>query len=357
MKIEEWCTLLQCASMGLTEKIPVALIVDSPWVPGYAGISSLDYFTDISIWWEAQQKIRKDFPEVIFLPDYWVEIGMAAEPSGFGCKVIFFKDQPPAIEHLVMDCDEIVSLSGLKIPNPERDGLMPIVLNYYKRAGKFASAIGEDIKIVASRGPLNIATHIMGVTEFLMAYKIYPKEVHNLLKKTTTLVKNWLEAQATAIGTAEGILLLDDIIGFMSQEDYMEFAHPYFREIYDAFPVPVRILHNDTENPVSYPFLADMGVNIFNFTYKEKLSNVRELVGNSICLMGNIPPLHTLTNGRPADVEADSLARLNDYGRAEGLILSAGGGASPGMPAENVRAMIQTVENCNFSNHQQGVGI
>ena len=349
MKKEEWCTLLQCASMGLTEKIPVALIADSPWIPGYTGISTLDYFTDINIWWGAQRRIRNDFPDVIFLPDYWVEIGMAAEPSGFGCKVIFFDNQPPAIEHLVSDCDDIVSLSGLKIPNPERDGLMPIVLNYYRRVGKLAGAIGEDIKIVASRGPLNIATHIMGVTEFLMACKIYPKETHNLLKKATALVKNWLEAQAMAVGAAEGIMLLDDIIGFMSPEDYMEFAHPYFREIFIAFPVSVRILHNDTENPASYPFLADMGINIFNFTYKEQMSKVRALTGDSICLMGNLPPLHVLTNGTPADVEADSLARLNDYGCMKGLIFSAGGGASPGMPAQNVNAMIRAAKNWGFA--------
>ena len=344
MKKEHWQTLLRCAAIEKPQEVPVALIVDSPWIPGYVGMDTVDYYADLNAWWQAQQKIREDFPEIIFLPDYWVEYGMIAEPSGFGCKVVFHGAQPASAEHLISSYEDIGLLSSLKVPNPQRDGLMPLVLSHYKRAGNMAREIGEDIKIVASRGPLNIATFIMGITEFLMAYKLYPDEVHSLLKKTTQLAKDWLEAQALAAGGIEGICLLDDIIGFMSPQDYMEFAHPYFQEIYSAFPVPVRILHNDTDNPASYPSLADMGVNIFNFTFEKQLSQVRELTGESVCLMGNIPPLHTLTKGTPQEVEAECIARLEDYGSMQGIILSAGGGASPGMPAENAHAMVRAAK-------------
>ncbi len=65
---------------------PVALIIDSPWLPGYLGISTLDYLTVPEVWLEANLTVAREFPDVIFVPGFWVEMGMGAEPSAFGCQ-------------------------------------------------------------------------------------------------------------------------------------------------------------------------------------------------------------------------------------------------------------------------------
>ena len=148
MNQEHWNSLLRCTAAERQKNIPVALIVDSPWIPGYLGMSTLDYLTDVSMWWDAQRKIRTDFPDVIFLPDYWVEFGMAAEPSGFGCKLNFYDDRPITIDHLVSSCDDVDMLASLPQPNPRRNGLMPLALNYYKRVSLLAQSVGEEIKLV-----------------------------------------------------------------------------------------------------------------------------------------------------------------------------------------------------------------
>ena len=36
--------------------------------------------------------------------------------------------------------------------------------------------------------------------------------------------------------TVEGIFILDDIVGFVNEEHYLEFCHPYLKRICDAFP-------------------------------------------------------------------------------------------------------------------------
>ena len=340
MKQKQWDLMLAAASGRELPEVPVALIVDSPWIPGYVGMSTLDYYTDQQAWWNSQQKIRADFPDVLFIPDYWTEFGMACEPSGFGCKLNFYENQPITIQHIISSADDVESLDTIALPNPNRDGLMPLVLNYYRKTAKLARDIGDPVRMVAARGPLNVATHMIGVTEFLVAMKIYPESAHKLLKKTSTLNRMWLEAQAEAVGGVEGIMLLDDIIGFLSPEDFEEFAFPYIKDVYDSFSVPVKFLHNDTDNPVSYSRLADMGVNMFNFTFEKSLSGTRKMCGDSVCLVGNIPPLHVLGNGTPEQVTADVLARLDDYGSKKGIIMSAGGGASMGMPGANLQAMI-----------------
>jgi len=322
------------------DKIPVGLIVDSPWIPAYTGISTMDYFTIPEKWFDANIRIKKDFPELILIPDFWAEYGMATEPSGFGCKINFYEHNTPTVNHIIPSADDMDIVDQIKVPNPKMDGLMPFLLNLYKNIEPKVKETGESIKIVAGRGPLAIATHLMGLTDFLIGMKIDPDNAHKLLKITTTLVKDWLEAQADVLDEVEGILVLDDIVGFLSKEDYLEFAHPYLKEIYNAFPGCLKLYHNDTDGDVCYEYIEDLGVNIFNFTHKKEILKVREKVGNHVCLLGNVPPLEVLTQGTPDLVRAAARQCLASYGGNAGIILSAGGGTSPGTPKENIRALI-----------------
>ena len=340
----QWKTIKICAKMETdSEKPPIGLIVDSPWIPGFLGISMMDYFVMPDVWFNANLQIRKDFPEVIFIPDFWVEFGMAAEPSGFGCKINFYGDKTPNINHIITSSEDIEQITGMKAPNPKTDGLMPLILTLYRNMERKVKNIGESIKIVAARGPLTIASHLMSVTEFLMAIKLDPQNTHKLLKMTTVLVKNWLEAQAEALSEVEGVLVLDDVVGFLSKEDYLEFAHPYLKETFHSFRQCVKFYHNDTDNSVCYEFLEDLQVNIFNFTHKQDISKVRSLVGDKICLMGNIPPLEVLAMGTPEIVREKTIECLKKHDDIKGIIVSAGGGVSPGTPKENIRAMVDAV--------------
>ena len=337
MTLDQWNILKKCARCEDITQIPTGLIIDSPWLPGYAGISTLDYFTDVNKWFDINMKVVNEYPEVIFIPGFWVEYGMAAEPSGYGCLVNFFEGQTPTVQHIANNCKDAIQFNS---PNPEKDGLMPLILNIYKNVEKKVNDNGHRIKIVAARGPLTLASHLISVTAFLMDIKLDPENAHKLLKKTTATVKNWLTAQANVLQEAEAILVLDDIVGFLSKEDYMEFAHPYLKEIFDAFPDSMKIYHNDTNNSVYYELLEDLGVNIFNLSHLINIKKARELVGNKICLLGNIPPLDMLVNGTEEQVKNEVKKCLDDYSGNTGLILSAGGGVSPGTKKENLQAML-----------------
>lgn len=266
---------------------------------------------------------------------------MAAEPSAFGSRVSLYTDRTP-IAHPVIK--EIEQADELPQPNPRTDGLSAIILNIYRRMEPAIRDAGHEVKIVAARGPLTTASHLLGVTEFLLSLKIEPEATHRFLRKTTRFTKEWLEAQADALSSVEGILVLDDICGMMSAEDYREFAHPYLQEIYDAFPGALKIFHNDTVNPVSYPFLPELGIDIFNFTHQCPLQQARELIGPKVCLMGNVPPLDILANGTPQQVRESVYDCLASHSPQGGLIISAGGGTSPGTPRENIRALTATIK-------------
>ncbi len=332
----QWEVIRKCAALEEFETVPVGLIVDSPWIPAYVGISTLDYLIMPDRWLEANLQVQLDFPDIIFLPGFWIEMGMATEPSGFGCKISFFHDKTPAVYPAISSADQIDRIS---LPNPHTDGLMPLILNLYRNVEKKVNAAGHRIKVVAARGPLAVAAHLMGMTEFLIAVKTDPDAAHRLLSITTTNTKNWLEAQANELHDVEGVMILDDIAGFLSAEDYLKFAHPYLKEIYGAFPTAVRFFHCDTDNDSMYRFLNDLQINIFNFTHLIDISKARECVGSKVCLMGNVPPLEVLSQARPEEVKVRVLKCLSSHASRSGILLSAGGGVSPGTPKRNIEAL------------------
>jgi uroporphyrinogen-III decarboxylase len=338
MNSEKWELIRQAARGAEFTAPPVALIIDSPWIPGYLGLSTLDYITVPEVWLEANLKVEAEFPEVIFLPGFWAEAGMCAEPSAFGCRLSFYADKTPVAHPIA---ESIEAPGRVTAPNPKTDGLMPILLNHYRRLEGRVNDAGHVIKVVAARGPLTVAAHLLGVSGFLLGLKLEPAATHRLLQTTTTLVRNWLEAQAAALREVEGVLVLDDLAGFLSPADYLEFAHPRLKEVFDAFPGAVKIFHDDTDNVVPFRHLAGLGVQIFNFTHLQPIGRVRELVGPGLCLMGNVPPLEVLAQGSAEQVRQAARGCIRAHGSGPGLILSAGGGTSPGTPGANIHALAE----------------
>ncbi|MHC4121533.1 MAG: uroporphyrinogen decarboxylase family protein, partial [Planctomycetota bacterium] len=77
---QQWEKLVAVINGRLLEPLPVGFIIDSPWLPGWAGISIIDYFSDDQSWFDANLKAIRQFPDIIFLPGFWAEFAMCTEP-------------------------------------------------------------------------------------------------------------------------------------------------------------------------------------------------------------------------------------------------------------------------------------
>ncbi len=179
----------------------------------------------------------------------------------------------------------------------------------------------------------------MGTTEFLMAMKMMPDETHKLMRTITDFLIQWHELQRKMFPTIEGMLTLDDIVGFIGEDDFKEFALPYFKEIYSA-DVSVKFFHNDAECEASASFYPEIGINLYNpgiFTHYNKL---KELTQNKITILGNIPPRDVLAAGKPDDVTASVKTLLAEANSKDKLILSCAGGMPPAVNTENIQAFI-----------------
>ncbi len=341
MTDQQWETLKKVINGEKIEPLPVGFIADSPWLPGWYGIKILDYFSNDELWLKANLKAIQEFPEVMFLPGFWSEFGMCTEPSAFGARCRFPQNEFPHAHPVIKSPEEI---NALVVPEPETDGLLPFVLNRLKLAQPYIENAGHKIRFAIARGPLNIASFLMGTTEFLMAMLTSPELVETLMEKITAFLKNWLQLQRSTFSTIDGILLLDDIIGFIGEQEFRQFGLPYFKELFSA-DVSVKFLHNDAQCRVSVPYLPEIGVNLFNMGFDVSLNDIKTWTNNQVTLLGNIPPRDVLANGKPEDVVKSVTELLDSLEDQTRVILSCGGGLPPGVSTENLKAFVETVKN------------
>jgi len=337
-----WERFKLAARLGEPDPVPVALIVDSPWLPGYAGIDTRDYFLFPEKWLDINRGLLERFPDAVWIPGFWVEYGMAAEPSAFGAKVRFHPDRPPSIEPLVTGLD---FWADVKPANPHEDGLMPLVLRLYRVLDDRLRAEGLGIRMVAARGPMTVASWLVGTTPLLLGVASDPAAVSRLLETLTTTIIHWLHAQLAAIQAPEGILLLDDIVGMVSRRHYEALIGPHLRRIFDEFDGLLRVYHNDTPCLHLAASLAEANFDVFNFSHEVDIAEVKARMGRRVALMGNVPPLDVGVRGTPADVARYARECLDKGAPGGGMILSFGGGVSPGTPPENIDALLQAWRN------------
>lgn len=334
---KQWDTLLAVMNGEAVDPLPVGFVIDSPWLPRWAGMSMLDYFTSEQMWFEANLKVMRQFPEIIILPGFWSEFGMYTEPSAFGAKCSWQENELPFPEKIINNIQDIESLSK---PDPRKDGLLPFVLNRLKHYQNYIEQEGHSIKFAVSRGPLNIASFLMGSTEFLMAIRTDPDQIRKLLGTVTDFIIDWFELQIETFQTIDGIFILDDIVGFLGDEDFKQAAMPYLERIFQSFDVSVKFFHNDAPGIVSAPYLEQIGVNLFNFSFQHSISQMKELTNNNITLLGNIPPRDVLAEGTPEDVVKSVKSAIESVSDTSRIILSCGGGMPFGVSSENIEAFL-----------------
>jgi uroporphyrinogen decarboxylase len=338
MTDKQWNDLQAVIKGEIQKKVPVGFIVDCPWLPNWYGINILDYFTNDELWLKANLKAIETFPDVMFLPGFWSEYGMCTEPSAFGAKCIFWKNEFPFAEKII---HETADIDKIKLPNPETDGLLPFMLNRLVKAQPAIEAAGHKIRFSVSRGPLNVASFLMGTTELLTAMMMEPEYVHKLLRLTTDFLKAWHQLQKKAIPTIDGTMMLDDIVGFVGEDEFKEFGYPYLKELY-SLPGSVNLFHNDADCTVSVKYYPEIGINLYNPGTHLTVNQIKEETKNGLTILGNIPPRDVLAAGSTEQVAKavkDLMSEVKDKSR---FILSCGGGMPPAVSTQNIETFINS---------------
>jgi uroporphyrinogen-III decarboxylase len=339
MRDDQWDRLLATLDGQVHDPLPCGFIIDSPWLPGWCGVEIVEYLSSECVWLDANRRALESFPDIWFLPGFWSEFGMCTEPSAFGACCVFPRNEFPSAEKAIRNLDQIVDM---KTPNPSTHGLLPMVLCRLKWAQPRIEELGHRIRFSVSRGPFNVASFLMGMTEFMMALKTRPESIHRLLRIVTDFLVSWHELQRSSFPSIDGMLILDDIIGFVGEKDFVEFALPYMRELYQA-DVRVKFFHNDAACAQSIRYYPEIGINLYNPGVQTPLPALRALSGHRMTILGNIPPLNVLARGTPGDVSTAVRTLLSETPDRSRLILSCAGGMPPGVTTGNLAAFLDEV--------------
>lgn len=342
---DNWQRFMSAARMEQPERVPVALIVDSPWLPWWAGVDTRDYFLFPETWLKVNLALLERFPDAAWVPGFWVEFGMAAEPSAFGSRMRFYPDRPPSIEPLVSD---LAFWEKVEPVNPAEDGLMPLALRLSRQLDQRLAAEGLEIPMAAARGPLTVASFFMGITPLMEGLAADPERTHKVLDTVTTSLIRWLEAQLETLRNPQGILLLDDLVGMVSKRMYQAQVEPHLKRIFDYFSGMLRVYHNDTPCPHLLDLLSYSGMDVFNFSHQTDIALVKQKMGGRVALMGNVAPLDLGLRGTPEQVYAAARECLDKAAPGGGMILSLGGGVSPQTPPENIDALLQASRDWSY---------
>jgi uroporphyrinogen decarboxylase len=341
MNNRSWEDLLAMIDGKKLNYQPAGFIIDSPWIPGWYGISNIEYYASDELWVKSNLKAINLFPDAWFMPGFWSEYGMCTEPSAFGARMIWLEKNLPHAEKILCSIEDI---SRMPQPNVKTDGLLPFIINRLKSCEEEIKKNNHQIRFAISRGPLNIANFLMSTTEFMMSLVMNPEEAQQLLDKITSFICDWIAYQKECFPSIEGIFILDDIMGFVGEDEFRQYVIPSFRKIFNSIDAKSKFLHNDAQGTITAKFLKEMGINMFNFSFEHTMGEIRELAGSEVILVGNIPPRDVLAAGTAQQVKEAVKKAMGEISDHTNIIWSCGGGMPPDVNSNNIRTFLDAVK-------------
>lgn len=176
-------------------------------------------------------------------------LGVIGIPSAFGCEVIWWERDFPAVRPAIpapVGGDD--PAQRLDLPTPSVTGGQLGRILDYTRYFRAQTGHGYPIRITDIQGPLDNAALIMGHTVFLQALRSRPREVHHLLQQITDLTIAFVRAQRKAaegdfvpslfqpwLPDGWGVSVSNDECVMISARDHDAFSVPYLNQLSDAF--------------------------------------------------------------------------------------------------------------------------
>jgi uroporphyrinogen decarboxylase len=117
---------------------------------------------------------------------------------------------------------------------------------------------------------------------------------------------------------------------------------PYYTRIFDAYPNALKLYHNEGEITRILQHIPKFGTDVFHFGTDAK--KTKEVIGDKVCLLGNLDPVRVMQNGTAETVTAEALEVLEAAAPGGGLILCAAGAYGVDTPRENIRALLESVK-------------
>ncbi|MBN1676112.1 MAG: uroporphyrinogen decarboxylase family protein [Kiritimatiellae bacterium] len=241
------------------------------------------------------------------------------------------------------------TLNGLKMPDPHKDGRMPVLL---EAIAKVKARFGDSVCVTGrTAAPFSSVGLLYGMQETLLL----PYTDADLLKETMAF---FVELQ-TAFGKAQ-IEAGADAIWFgdcnasshlISPEQYKAFAFGPAKAVSDAYKAAGGLVfYHASEEGASLPAMTELGVSALSVGPGIELGTALSVTAGKVCGLGNLDPIGVLQNGSVEQVRQETIRLMGEAKKAGAHLFNSGEMIPRETPEANMRAMVETArEHGSFS--------
>jgi MtaA/CmuA family methyltransferase len=233
------------------------------------------------------------------------------------------------------------TLKGLKVPDPQNDGRMPILL---EAISNVKARFGESVCVTGrTAAPFSSVGLLYGIDQAMML----PYSDERLLRDTMEFL---VEVQAS-FGAAQFEAGADAIwLGdcnasthLMSADFYGEFAFEPAKRVIDAYRSAGGLtFYHASEDGAALPIMAELGADVLSSGAEIDIADAMESTRGKVCYIGNIDPIGVLANGTVEEVEHETERIMRIGQRNVGYVFCSGEMIPRDTPEENMLAMIGT---------------
>jgi MtaA/CmuA family methyltransferase len=297
----------------------------------HIGVPYGKYAADFRLLVEGQLRVADayDFDFVSCISD------PARESADCGAPVVWFDNQPPALDEGNALLADKAALAGLKQPDPLGGGRMTDRVN---ASALFREKIGGE-KLIEGwvEGPIALAADLRGINHLMMDFFEEPDFVRELMgfavETGLAFAKAQIEAGADIIGVGDAAASL---VGPMV---YDEYVWQYEKQLIDGIHAAggMARLHICGNTSPILEEMGKLGCEIVDLDHMVSMADARTAMGPGQVLLGNIDPVSMLRNGTPDGITAAlGVCRAACGDR---YIVSAGCEVVRDTPLGNLRAM------------------
>ncbi|MBE6032070.1 MAG: uroporphyrinogen decarboxylase family protein [Firmicutes bacterium] len=271
---------------------------------------------------------------------------LSVEAECFGAPIYITDDEVPTVKAPVIDMD------AEEDERMEQAQAMAVPSVGDCRTGIYIEGIRKATELITDRpvfagviGPFSLAGRLLDVTSAMVYCYDEPDMVHEVLKKSTAFIIEYIKAYKEA--GANGVMIAEPLAGLLSPSLAQEFSGDYCKEIVDAVQDEnFAVIYHNCGNTVEMTLdsILSCGAAAYHFGNASDMENILKNFPADIPCMGNIDPAAEFRNGTPESIEAATLGLMEKCCKYPNFVISSGCDIPPESSWDNIDAFYGAVD-------------
>ncbi len=296
-------------------------------------------------------KVLKAIAET-FTPDALFSLmALSVEANALGRLTLFPKRESATVVKDEFTPEDLTDAERISISSDTR------LLGYVETLKLMSAGLPPAIMRGAYvTGPYTLAALLMGADEAALATISEPDRLHGVCQLASKKIQDYVQL-LTAAG-AQLICILEPSAVMLGPEQFSQFSVRYVRQIIEGCVQAgiITVYHICGNSMHLVDKMSESGVNALSLDSPEAgidLPAVAKRISGEVVLIGNISPIGSLLNGRPADVENDVLRLLKSIDPYPNFVLSTGCDLPQEVPLVNIDAFMRAGRRYKITRNEQ----